>query len=213
MKSTISLVETNAQKRSEVYNDAWFDKGTSSKPYHFEGEIRRADQQYLTDGLLTNQVGVTYRPEKPTSARPITHIGQPRVNQINAIQAAFGLTTQALADILNISRQQLYKWFDASTSFNLHDESRKRLSAVEKLASLWLEHSQMPLSSVAHQALENGQTVLDLLKAKNLDEKVVLKAFNQLAQATKKLPKSRSQLMAEAGFTRRPSAKTLPADE
>lgn len=136
-----------------------------------------------------------------------------RVERLARIQAALGLPTHAFAEVLRVSRPGLYKWLDASKGIALQEASRQRLAAVERLAKLWRERSNAPLNSVAHEPLEGGRTVLELLTADVLDEVAVFRAFDEAAAKLQGKPKSLSQRMAEAGFTRRPSHRSISDDE
>lgn len=149
-----------------------------------------------------------------TDVRPVSRATSTlRVERLSKIQAALGLPMQALAQVLGISRPGLYKWFDASKDITLQQASRQRLDVVERLAKLWAERSSAPLVSVAHEPLASGRTVLELLCEQALDEAVVLEAFNEVLAKLQAKPKSLSQRMAEAGFSRRPTRRSIPDDE
>lgn len=143
--------------------------------------------------------------------RPLTAAARFRVERLTVLQAAFGFTTQDLAAILGISRQQLYKWLDAASDVQLQEASRTRLSTVERIAEKWTSRSMAPLSSVSREALAGGSTVFTMLSADIIDEAVIVIAFNELVGKLQTKPKSRSQRLREAGFTRRVSS--LPSDE
>jgi hypothetical protein len=49
--------------------------------------------------------------------------------------------------------------------------------------------------------------------ADQVDEAAVVGAFDELLAKLAGKPKTRSQNLAEAGFKRRPTAKSLPSDE
>lgn len=136
-----------------------------------------------------------------------------RVDRLTQIQTAFGLPTLALAEILGITRQGLYKWLDATKEISLQEASRKRLASVERLAKLWSERTRAPLSSVAYEPIDGGRTVLQILTDAVLDEAAIINIFGELVAKLQGKPKSLSQHMADAGFSRRPSANALPADE
>lgn len=138
---------------------------------------------------------------------------QRRVQRLVAIQAALGLTMQDLAVALNLSRPQLYKWLDASQDVRLQEAKRQRLDAVERIAKAWQARSAAPLRAVAHEPLANGRTVFELLAADAISEAAVNAAFDELTAKLQTQPKTRSQLLAEAGFKRRPSVRSLPSDE
>lgn len=136
-----------------------------------------------------------------------------RVDRLARIQAALGLTMVDLADVLRVSRPQLYKWFDTAYDGALQDANRCRLEVVERLARRWRERSAGPLRAVTREPLANGGTVFDRLTAEPIDDDSVIATFDELAEKLKAQPKTRSRLLAEAGFTRRPSIRLLPSDE
>jgi len=131
--------------------------------------------------------------------------------QLAAIQAALGLSAQDLAQVLGVSRRDLFEWLDASRNMKLHEASRERLAVVERIAKHWCERSAAPMRSVVNEPLASGQTALSMMVA--IDEVAVIGAFDELAAKLLGKPKSRSQKLADAGFTRRQSARALPADE
>jgi transcriptional regulator with XRE-family HTH domain len=136
-----------------------------------------------------------------------------RVERLAALQASFGLPMADLAQVLGITRQGLYKWLDASKDVKVQGANLERLALVERIGKKWRELSLAPLSSMAREPLANGKTVLDLLIDEEIDEAAAIGAVDQLAAKLQAKPKSRSQKLANAGFKRRPSARSLPADE
>ena len=137
---------------------------------------------------------------------------QMRVERLSNIQAAFGLPIRTFADVLAISRAQIYKWLDARNDIALHEESQSRLRIVESLAKQWLAQSTAPLSSVAREPLDNGSDVITLLSSPVINEVAVKEAFEQLV-ARLSATKRESQRLLEAGYKRRPSYRSLPSDE
>lgn len=143
--------------------------------------------------------------------RPSNASARFRVERLAGLQAAFGFTTQDLAAVLGVSRQQLYNWLDAANEVRLQEASRARLSAVERIAKEWTSSSRAPLSSVSREALAGGSTVLTMLSADLIDETAIVTAIEELLNKLQAKPKTRSKLLHEAGFTRRVSS--LPSDE
>lgn len=139
--------------------------------------------------------------------------GRFRVDRLTTIQATLGLSTQDFAQVLRLSRPGLYKWFDASKDVKLHETSRERLAVVERIAKHWRERSVIPLRSVANEPLAGGQTALSMLIAPDINEALIVEAFDEILEKVRSKPKSRSQRLADAGFTRRPSAQALPAED
>jgi transcriptional regulator with XRE-family HTH domain len=145
--------------------------------------------------------------------RTTTAAARLRVERLAAIQAALGFTTQDLAAVLGLSRPQLYRWLDAADDVRLQDAKRQRLAAVERVAKAWQERSNAPLRSVAHEPLANGNTLFALLSADAIDEAALRAAFDELTAKLHAQPKTLSQRLADAGFKRRPSIRSLPSDE
>lgn len=145
--------------------------------------------------------------------KPSSAVAQLRVGRISALQAAFGFTIQDLALVLSVTRQQLYKWLDASQSVKIQDANQERLIAFERIAKEWAFRSTAPLSSVSKEPLSSGANVFALMTADSLNEASIVSAFDELASKLSAKPKTRSQQMREAGFTRRPSVRALPSDE
>lgn len=136
-----------------------------------------------------------------------------RVQRLAAIQSILGLSTSDFAQALGLSRPGLYKWLDASNDVKLQGASRERLAAIERISQKWLERSTAPLSTVAHEPIADGRTVLSLLVGEHLDETMIIGAYDELLDKLAGRPKSRSRKMADAGFKRRRSPKSLPSDE
>lgn len=145
--------------------------------------------------------------------RPTTAAARLRVERLSAIQAALGFTTQDLAAVLGLSRPQLYRWLDAADEVRMQDAKRQRLAAVERVARAWQGRSPAPLSSVAHEPLANGSTLFALLSFDAIDEAALRAAFDELTAKLQAQPKTLSQRLADAGFKRRPSVRSLPSDE
>lgn len=145
--------------------------------------------------------------------RTTTAAARLRVDRLAAIQASLGFTTQDLAAVLGLSRPQLYRWLDAADDVRMQDAKRQRLAAVERVAKAWQERSPAPLRSVAHEPLANGSTLFALLSADAIDEAALRAAFDELTAKLQAQPKTLSQRLADAGFKRRPSSRSLPSDE
>jgi hypothetical protein len=146
---------------------------------------------------------------KPSSMRTAAEL---RVERFSYIQSAFEFPIQTLAQVLQISRAQLYKWLDREKEIHLHENSRDRLIALEGLASYWLSLSKTPLSSVAYEPLPGGGDIINLMSEADLNIDSVQVAMRTLADTAGVLPKSITQQMHERGFKRRPSARSLPSD-
>jgi DNA-binding transcriptional regulator YiaG len=136
-----------------------------------------------------------------------------RVERLATIQAVFGLSTLDFAQVLGLSRPGLYKWLDTSKDVKLQQASLERLAVIERIARQWRERSATPLVSVMNEPLAGGETALSMMVADAIDEAAIVGAFDELVAKLQGKPKSRSQKLADAGFTRRPSARALQADD
>jgi transposase-like protein len=165
-------------------------------------------------GPIKRRMGYLY-PQPDTDQHQAAEHAQAarRVERLTEIQAKLGLSMQMLAEILRISRPQLYKWFDVENSISLQKNSIRRLDEIEQLARKWSAISAAPLKSWVHEQIDGGRSLFDLLKVEPLPIAEVERAFLQIAASIAKVPKSRSARMQAAGFTRRKSHRSLPSDE
>ena len=173
------------------------------------------DDNYSSDSWLRWAKAANAALEKSTTegkAAP-SAAARLRVERLAAVQAALGLSTSDLAQVLGLSRPGLYKWLDASNDLRLQEASRERLAVVERIAKQWSERSASPLGTVAQEPLADGRTVLAMTTVESIDEAAVVGAFDELVAKLAAKPKSRSQKLTEAGFKRRPSSRSLPSDD
>ena len=148
-----------------------------------------------------------------TARRQTTAAARWRVERLSALQTAFGFTIQDLAAVLDITRPQLYKWLDAANPTQPQEANRARLATIERIAKEWTSRSKAPLSSVSKEPLTTGGTVFTLMSADVINDAAVIGAFDELMAKLQEMPKSRGQRLREAGFTSRPSMRSLPSDE
>lgn len=135
--------------------------------------------------------------------------GELRAERLAAIQSSLGAPIQDLAKLLSISRPQLYKWLDVSNALQMQAASRQRLDHVEELAEHWRSLSPQPLWPL----LRNGyESLLESLYVAQPDISVIKARMTETAQCLSQVPKSRSQLLREAGFMARPSSRALSSD-
>lgn len=131
--------------------------------------------------------------------------------RIAELQAILGFSLRDLAQVLGVTRQGLYKWLDAKRAVRIQGANRDRFDQVERLMRVWRDLASTPLSSVASEPLESGQTLRQLLIEKEIDEDSVREALQELSRRLNERPRSRSQRLAARGFTKR--SKALPSDE
>jgi hypothetical protein len=208
-RQIVSTHQRTATSKFEIFDAQW---GTASNQRVFVAKDNHIYVRWFefwsraTGGIHTGNVRAAL-PRKAMSA------AQLRINQLTLIQSAFGLPIQTLAEVLSVSRAQIYKWLDISNNLTLQEGSHQRMSIIGRLATKWKELSNTPLSRLAREPLADGSTVLQRLCGETIDEAAAGKAFVELAHRLVGLQKSASRQMVEKGYTRRPSRRSLPSDE
>lgn len=135
-------------------------------------------------------------------------------NRLIAVQATLGLAPPDLAGALHISTTRLYQLMRYGQDARpLLQFEAARLAAMERVAKAWAAQSAAPIQAVAHLPVSNDRTVVDLLAAEPFSEQDVSAALDELQAVLKAQPKSRSQLLKESGYKRRPPVRGLPSDE
>jgi transcriptional regulator with XRE-family HTH domain len=85
-----------------------------------------------------------------------------------AIRAAIPLNLSQIADILGVSRPTVYAWIGDEQK--PQSQCIQRLSQIYELAKYWTTISPLPISPTAIALPdENGVSILDLLKAPDID--------------------------------------------
>lgn len=135
-----------------------------------------------------------------------------RVERLVNIQGALGVSMQLFAQMLGISRAQLYKWMDPTRDVELQQASVRRLGIVERLAKKWSVASAAPLSSVLDELTSTGKSLRETLTAPDLDEAQLDAALRSAEEAERAKPLTVSQRMRAAGFRSR-RTPALPDDE
>jgi DNA-binding transcriptional regulator YiaG len=204
--SAISKLMTGATRAVVLVDEDWATSAVAA----VELDDDNSSDSWLRWAEATRTALQKARYEDKTASSAAARL---RVERLAAIQAVLGLSTLDLARVIGITRQALYKWLDATKDMKLQEATRDRLAAVERVAKRWRERSPAPLVSVAQEPLANGGTVLALMVGENFDEAAVVGACNELLAKLQGKPKSRSQKLADAGFKRRPSARSLPSED
>ncbi len=136
-----------------------------------------------------------------------------RVDRLAYIQGALGLQMQELAQVLMISRPNLYKWLDPAKEITLQGAKRERLALIERVANAWSKESTSPFGAIARETLSNGKTLIDLLSVPDVDEHEMISAIREAATKKRVTQLSASQKMAKAGFARRKARYSFADDE
>jgi hypothetical protein len=166
---------------------------------------RTSDSSTLSPRVPQLAVAVVARPSTASLTAAL------RLQRLTRIQAAFGFPIKVLADVLQRSRTQIYKWLDAQEVLELQGESLQRLQQITDLAERWLKESPLPLSTVAREPLPKGGTIVDLMSADHLEEAAVMEGFRYLARLAGAGSPTISQQLVARGFGRR--RVLLPDDD
>lgn len=202
------------RSRAGVTVDPWQWEGTAVRTV----ALKKADLNgSMVESLFANATsGMPSRGVVPFTQAQSQRNHTPaarRVALLTEIQASLGLSMRTLAEVLQISRPQLYKWFDDGQAIRLQGESATRLNAVKQLARAWRGRSMAPLGPWLREQAEDGRSLLDLLTCKDLQVTEIEHTFDAVTGRFGQVRKSRSQRMREAGFSRRATHRSLPSDE
>lgn len=149
-------------------------------------------------------------PDHPDSVAPL---GTAR-DRLVAVQAALGLAPPDLAAALHVSTSRLYQLTSLGEGVRpLLQPEAARIDAVERVAKAWATRTDAPMRAVAHLPVADGRTGVDLLAAETVSEQELSAALDELLAILDAQPKSRSHLLKESGYRRRPSVRALPSDE
>lgn len=99
--------------------------------------------------------------------------------QIAGIKGAFGISVTDLGDILKITRQTVYDWMREERQ--IQSENNERLNTVHFIAKQWNAMSSLPAKKVLRQNLEDGKSILDLLKEDDIQTERIVNALKGVA--------------------------------
>ena len=145
------------------------------------------------------------------AARGPSNAAKRRVERIAKIQSAFALPLRVLADVLDRSPTQIYKWLDVNEELDLQEASQRRLDSIEGLANRWLSYSSTPLGALRKEQIGNGKTIVDILAEDTIDPAAAEVGFKLLAERQKDEPRTLTQRLRDRGF--KPVRRTLPDDD
>lgn len=103
---------------------------------------------------------------------------------LDGVRAVFGLNISDTAEVFGITRQTAYQWMKLTDMEQVRaHENRDRLKQIYGAAQLW--QSLPPLKGRwLYALLPDGNTVLDLLKAPQIDLDALQVAYQALAAST-----------------------------
>ncbi len=106
---------------------------------------------------------------------------------IAGIRSALSLQLKELAGILRVQRPTIYSWIKGEAEPSAGN--RKRLQQVYRIATQWTRRSKLPAERVVRAAGTDGHSVLELLKADDIDEAGIVRRFKAMAALRMSLKK------------------------
>ena len=100
-------------------------------------------------------------------------------NLLTKIQAALGVSTSDLAEILGVQRQTIYAWNREENTPKEHNIAR--LQELDRKADEWNKLSSYPAKSAIKVKLHNEKSLFDLLTAEVLEHNKITKAMSEVA--------------------------------
>ena len=115
-------------------------------------------------------------------------------------RTVFGLNISEAADVFHVSRPTIYQWLRLKDIEQVRShQDRDRIKALFRATLLWLE--QPPLTGRWKQAImPSGVSVLDLLKAPQIDLDALRKAYSFLS-ATKQVRRNEESIRAKKAIS------------
>jgi hypothetical protein len=103
---------------------------------------------------------------------------------LDGVRKVFGLNISETAEVFNITRQTAYQWMNLTNMAQVRaHENRDRLKQLYGAAQSWQSHTTLK-GRWLYALLPAGNTMLDLLKATQIDLNALLAAYKALASST-----------------------------
>lgn len=156
----------------------------------------------LLSGVGTGGLSVPVRPQSSPSSSQTwvsTRNEPPEPNEvedvsaparISKIRGQLSLNMKQVADAMQVGRPAVYAWFQGATP---RDGQQQRLKELHDIADKWRSLSSVPVGKYLIIPLENGASLLDLIRANDLDHTEINRAIGQISsiiQATERRRKT-----------------------
>lgn len=135
-----------------------------------EGELPREESYSIKDWKVIST---------STEAAVALEISLPA--KLDLIRSQFGISTKDLAEALNVERPTVYAWQKEGGS-KPQERHRDRIEVLVELAKYWKNLSERPLSKSIFEPMNNGRSVMDMLKAEEVQTSDVKAALRQWAE-------------------------------
>ena len=133
-----------------------------------------------SDSVLTKLIDVEETEQDANVVAPISHN-----ETIASIRSALSLQIKELAEILRVQRPTIYSWINDEVEPSAGN--RERMQQVYRVASQWTRRCNLPAERLVRAAGTDGHSVLDLLKADEIDEQDIVRRFDRLAAERMKM--------------------------
>ena len=111
----------------------------------------------------------------------LPHVALSPASVLDGVRTVFGLNISETAEVFGITRQTAYQWMKLTEMDQVRaHENRDRLKQLYSAAQLWKKHPLLK-GRWLHALLPAGNTVLDLLKAPQIDLDALLGAYQALS--------------------------------
>lgn len=127
--------------------------------------------------FIRNQV-VNFEPA------PREHVALSPASVLEGVRAVFSLNISETAEVFGITRQTAYQWMKLTDMEQVRShENRDRIKQVYSAAQAWKKHQPLK-GRWLYALLPAGNTVLELLKAPQIDLDALQAAYQALAAST-----------------------------
>lgn len=134
--------------------------------------------------LIKNQTGGLAAKEFSDKPALQAHVALSPASVLDGVRAVFGLNISEAAEVFGITRQTAYQWMKLTDMEQVRaHEKRDRLKQLFSAAQLWRNHPPLK-GRWLYALLPSGNTLLDLLKAHQVDLDALQAAYQALAVST-----------------------------
>lgn len=152
-------------------------------PYSWEGHTA------TTGACLVFIKNRSASPEAPAAREFNLEVAQPPValspaSVLDVVRTVFGLNISETAEVFGITRQTAYQWMKLADMEQVRShENRDRIKELYGAAQSWQNHPPLK-GRWLYALLPAGNTVLDLLKASQVDLDALQAAYQALSAST-----------------------------
>ncbi len=118
---------------------------------------------------------------------------------IAAIRSSLSLQIKELAEILRVQRPTIYSWINNEVEPS--PTNRERLQHLYRIALKWKQLCNLPADSLIRSTGADGHSVLQLLKADQVDQAGIMKRLEELANQRRRMKREADE--------KRPTADVL----